>query len=92
MTEIYCKCGTQTLEETTCAECGKPLRLRWIPVTERLPEDAFYEKCLCLDREYGRRVYGFVFPNYWWYPEDNEDRTGHVTHWMPLPEPPQERQ
>lgn len=33
MTKIYCKCGTQTLEDTVCAECGEPLRAE-IPVED----------------------------------------------------------
>ena len=34
MTEVYCKCGVQQLEDTVCAECGEPLRVRddWKPV------------------------------------------------------------
>ena len=90
MTEIHCGCGASRLEEIMCADCGEYYRAGWIPVSERLPEETGYEKYLCLDKEYGRRVYGFTSPSFWWYPEDMEDRTGYVTHWMPLPEPPQE--
>ena len=62
---------------------------RWIPVTERLPEQdgtfiTAYSK-------------GGVSQNWYmvfhhgggkWY--QNSEDTGEVTHWMPLPEPPKE--
>lgn len=64
---------------------------KWIPVTERLPEEG--DRCLC-------NVRSFAFPGSFYqailrYSKDGfrdgciyEDG---VTHWMPLPEPPKEK-
>ena len=54
---------------------------KWIPVTERLPE-------------YGQQVIVYtgnilspmVLPYIFW--DKDYDAFAHVTHWMPLPEPP----
>lgn len=56
---------------------------RWIPVTERLPEDEA-EVLVCHKN-------GFVtdnarFGTHWWFADDQNP----ITHWMPLPEPPKE--
>ena len=59
-------------------EDGKP---KWIPVTERLPE-------------YGQLVIVYsggvlspqVFAQHFWRADFND--WAHITHWMPLPEPP----
>lgn len=64
------------------------LARRWIPVEERLPEegievlvsvdensdDCGYHVCLYRGGEYVRSESGYIFG---------------VTHWMPLPEPPE---
>ena len=67
-------------------------QLRWIPVTERLPDKM--QQCVC------RYVFGeneeYPFYQVLWYfvaeqnPHfQNEGSMGlRVTHWMPLPEPP----
>jgi hypothetical protein len=59
---------------------------QWIPVTERLPDDGqsvivFWSKY----REVGEAVFG---KDDGWF---STDRGGcyEVTHWMPLPEPPE---
>lgn len=62
-------------------EQGKKDALKWIPVSERLPE-------------YGQEVIAYtgnllktiVMTYMFWNPE--YDTWVHVTHWMPLPEPP----
>lgn len=59
-------------------ELSKP---RWIPVTERLPENEgrylaiFYEEMI-ID-------FGYYRPSVGWCEQG-------ITHWMPLPEPPKE--
>lgn len=55
-------------------EDGKP---KWIPVTERLPKP-FVTVLTC-----------FLGGVYFGYRQPNVDWEG-VTHWMPLPEPPEE--
>lgn len=59
---------------------------RWVPVTERLPEDG--KDVLVLIR--GIVDVGFHFAQYGW--ETYTMRTVGITHWMPLPEPPKEVQ
>jgi len=62
----------------------------WIPVSERLPEVG--DRCLC-------NVKSFAFPGSFYQAILKYDKYGFVegciytddvTHWMPLPEPPQE--
>ena len=55
---------------------------RWIPVTERLPEEAGFTLIFTANGNPGV----CYFTNGWWggYSKD------HITHWMPLPEPPKE--
>ena len=60
----------------------------WIPVTERLPEEAGYYITAFSRGEAGNNLY-ITFPDGSgkWY--QNSEDTGEVTHWMPLPEPPE---
>ncbi len=67
----------------------------WISCSERMPNDKQYVWCW-------RKSYGWTecdtFEGYydwsrnkWWAVTDNEEeQASKVTHWMPLPEPPQE--
>lgn len=81
-------CGLCATQSKDCSEAvAKYLELwakqpHWIPVTERLPMRG--EKAICFGKNgymigtYGE--FGWMFPCYF----------GNVTHWMPLPEPPNE--
>lgn len=84
-----CRMGMEALERT-----------RWIPCSERLPEtDGPY---LVVNKATGRigvynfsRVQNFPFfgpqENAWWSLADNwYPQSCSTTHWMPLPEPPEE--
>ena len=56
---------------------------RWIPVTERLPENS--ATVLVCHKN------GFVTTNawldaHWWFKNERNP----ITHWMPLPQPPKE--
>lgn len=56
---------------------------RWIPCSERLPEDNCYTLVAVLfDEIY--EVYIAAFMGDGWHTVE-----GYVTHWMPLPEPPE---
>ena len=66
---------------------------RWIPVTERLPEFEGAVLCMRKSNVYGVRPYQEIlyvdeygFKNY----DDIYLADGVVTHWMPLPQPPEE--
>lgn len=65
-------------------------RLRWIPVTDRLPEIG--QKCLIANREIVVR--GWLRPDGVWKTGVSNDEIWSKfslyppTHWMPLPQPP----
>ena len=63
---------------------------RWIPVSERLPEDgsnvlAYY------DNKIEQRMFACVYEDGEWFYRMLYTTTvfKYITHWMPLPEPPQ---
>ncbi len=63
---------------------------KWIPVTERLPEE--YEPVLVYDpsMDHGQYVMEATWSVDGWMTEfdfDHDENPG-ITHWMPLPEPP----
>jgi hypothetical protein len=63
--------------------------MQWISVQERYPKDK--QKVLTIDSDGVIDIYYYDI-NYPWFfykPAFNGVlRVGHVTHWMPLPEPP----
>ncbi len=64
-------------------EASEILRKRWIPVTERLPQET--QRCIVVSKcgEMAFAIYnetGFQYPCY----------MGKATHWMPLPQAPEE--
>lgn len=60
---------------------------RWIPVTERLPEDGQIvltcKNGICEVQTYEARRNGWVSGRWFW-------SMAFVTHWMPLPNPPKD--
>lgn len=80
-------------------EASEILRKRWIPVTERLPEQKInqntldFEYVLCSTTfgdvrpyKFGRRI-GQGEPHFW---NGAGYVDAYVTHWMPLPDAPEE--
>ena len=77
---------TKTFEATEQAykngyEQGKKDALKWIPVSERLPE--YGQEVIVY---IGNVLKPFIMTYTFWNPE--YDTWAHVTHWMLLPEPP----
>lgn len=74
--------------ERLTAELGKH---RWVPVEERLPEQSGAYLVILYTVPDVARLYYYYAPN----EEFGQTRSGvwcaeTVTHWMPLPEPPEE--
>ena len=59
-------------------------RRRWIPVAERLPDEKqrVLVRCKIVGTTAGWRLWGK-------WMTDMGDGGGEITHWMPLPEPPE---
>ncbi len=70
-------------------------RMRWIPVEERLPEkdtlDIGDEYIVLLGYPYNRPVAMSFINGDWWtgYYNCSTRWTDKITHWMPLPKPPE---
>ena len=62
---------------------------RWIPVTERLPEEMDWVLCACKDGEVRILAYDFIMDDWDIHGRPNSCYgKAFVTHWMPLPTPP----
>ena len=68
---------------------------RWIPVSERLPEE--FTPVLTFSKDNDKPVTAILAAGFWWSNVDdagcwwsNVDWTLNVTHWMSLPEPPED--
>lgn len=64
---------------------------RWIPVTERLPE-AFVSVLVQMpgEKPFPTVREGFISNNGVWHSAHFDRESDEVTHWMPMPEPPEE--
>ena len=62
---------------------------RWISVEERMPENEVSVIAFCTEDNHA--WYAFRRGGLWWRPGDRVSIKifGTVTHWMPLPEPPE---
>ena len=65
-------------------EQGKQDAVKWIPVTERLPEQNGKYLAFALEEE---NTMDFYYGHWMLH---GTDYRRYVTHWMPLPEPPKE--
>lgn len=64
-----------------------PTAVGWISVKDRLPENKQWALCKCRAGIYEvlRNDFGS-----WYHDKGHTYMSGFVTHWMPLPEPPEE--
>ena len=74
----------------------EPKMPRWIPVTERLPDEDVSVLVLCKNHAMFVGFYRVYSQEGRWHTKTalNSSKLlnkGRVTHWMPLPEPPQEK-
>ena len=76
------------IQQKRIAELEK--QRRWIPVTERLPE-AFVSVLVNMPGEKPSPTVreGFISNNGVWHSAYFDRESDEVTHWMPLPEPPE---
>ena len=58
----------------------------WIPVTERLPEEGVPVLCACRANIYSVMKWDGID---WYENPTHIYMGGFVTHWMPIPEPPE---
>jgi len=94
---IDCLCGTNYNDEFNEYDWNDALtmaiealeRTRWIPVSERLPTKSNIYAVLFDDSTCGMKWY--YEETLLWSPKYDKDylRFLTVTHWMPLPEPPE---
>ena len=89
---VFMSKAYQMMEEAYKEEVTKR---DWISVIERLPENDDFV-IVAIKDEHGDSPY--VYSDFGWYFDraecwivDTEQRTN-ITHWMPLPEPPEEEQ
>ena len=68
-------------------EKGKP---KWIPVSERLPDDDSDVLAYLRIGDEGRVYPANYAKGVWWDCIFNTPATKTTTHWMPTPEPPKE--
>ena len=62
---------------------------RWMPVTERLPENIANRVLVVCERSNGV-FYAHYEKPFWINPETDKPFISAVTRWMPLPHPPKE--
>ena len=88
-------CSKELMKQVADAieELSKP---RWIPVTERLPEEEKKRYWVCTDTEYQcecrwtNNRFGMGEFDEWGWSIFDIPQYSHVVAWMPLPEPPEE--
>lgn len=69
-------------------EASEILRKRWTPVEERLPEKK--TQVLVYSGNFAPFMEVAFYDGLWFSAWDGETEIVDVTHWMPLPEPPEE--
>ena len=68
-----------------------PTEPKWIPLSERLPENDQRVLCFMKDKAFGTfRVFQWNYIDWQWNDGSEWYDENDVTHWMQLPEPPKE--
>ena len=63
---------------------------RWVPVTERLPKSCDHVLMVFDDSYGGAYLIGWREDDGRWFVDDQESNEAYgITHWMPLPSPPE---
>ncbi len=73
-------------EEQQYQEAETRKEIGWISVTDRLPEDYVEVLITVVSKLTGKIT---VRGHEWWPIDKNENAGTIITHWMPLPEPPE---
>lgn len=63
--------------------------MEWISVEDKLPED-MKAVVTYSSNKHGRRIQLAWWNSYWHTWLSNTKSVRHITHWMPLPEPPKQ--
>ena len=63
--------------------------MKWIPVSERLPEYCDFVLVYTIDKTVGEAILD-KGRKFYWVNTDEDAEPIAVTHWMPLPTPPKE--
>ena len=71
-------------------EKGKKDAVKWIPVSEGLPEPMEWVLCACRSKIIEVLRYDHITDDWDTTMPNRCYMKGFVTHWMPLPEPPKE--
>ena len=87
--------NTRPIEDALTARIAElEAERRWIPVGERLPEE--FTPVLTFSKDNDKPVTAILAAGFWWSNVDdagfwssNVDWALNVTHWMPLPQPPE---
>jgi hypothetical protein len=77
--------GEKILEVRADQVRAVDVALRWIPVTERLPEEKIF--VLAID-DCGNIYDAYMKNDYWLAPEGRSELLEGITHWMERPSPP----
>lgn len=88
--ELHTNCTVQILYNSTTGECsvGWWENPGWVSVEERLPE--MHDEVLVYLSGYDEVLIAWLYLDGRWRSCTDEKLLNKITHWMPLPEPPQE--
>lgn len=90
----YHSYSTLMLYEIADSIWDAPAVNRWIPCSERMPEENVYVIAWAKRKHHSRAIMAILINGIWKIGvndcSDGFHVQGEITHWMPLPEPPKE--